>query len=316
MGRREARARRRSPPGRLPGRRLARQLLRRRALPRQLRRAGRRLRRHARPARRARAEGRDDPERRRQRTPAAAVDRVRRPLGRAAGGVLQRPDRAQSEAIVGGADRRVRGLARPGLRGPDGRHLRDGRHGRLLLGRGTGVAGAGAAASKPDGDAAPPRRRAGARPLRDQANELEAERAAPGRPPPRVGADRLGCGAHVRLARAAIPRNRPAADPRLAVDRGPPGARLRRVRPGRRRCLRRGCRRACGHHGRDRDEPDPARDLPRPGRDGLRPRSDRRECIDRPGRCLQGGVQADAAAARRDRDRRWRPGSRSAPPCS
>ena len=46
------------------------------------------------------------------------VDRVRGPLGRAAAGVLQRPDRAEPEDAVDGADRLVGGLARPQLRRP------------------------------------------------------------------------------------------------------------------------------------------------------------------------------------------------------
>ena len=63
LGRRQAPPRRRHPPGRLPGGRLARELLRRRAVPRQLGRAGRRLRQHDGPARRPASRGRDDPER-------------------------------------------------------------------------------------------------------------------------------------------------------------------------------------------------------------------------------------------------------------
>ena len=63
LGRRQARCRRRDASRRLPECRLARQQVHRGVLSRQLRRGGRRLRRHARPASRAAAGCRDDPER-------------------------------------------------------------------------------------------------------------------------------------------------------------------------------------------------------------------------------------------------------------
>ena len=66
------------------------------------------------------------------------LDRVRGPLGRAPAGVLQRPDRAEPEGAVDGADHLGRGLARPQLRGA---------RGRLRLGR-----------TRPTSSAAPSRR--------------------------------------------------------------------------------------------------------------------------------------------------------------
>ena len=71
-------------------------------------RAGRR-RRCARPCRRSRAT-------RRAARRGLPLDRLRGPLGRAAAGVLQRPDRAEPEDAVDAADPLVRGLARAQLR--------------------------------------------------------------------------------------------------------------------------------------------------------------------------------------------------------
>ncbi len=103
-------------------------------LPRQLGRGRGRLRRHARPAPGAQAGRPDHPQRRRGRRRRVPVDHLRGALGRAAEGVLQRADRPEHEDAVDDADRVVRGLARPQLRGADRGHPRDGRH-RLLLHR-------------------------------------------------------------------------------------------------------------------------------------------------------------------------------------
>ena len=105
LGRGQARDRRRHAPGRLPGRRLAREQVHGGALPRQLRGRRRRLRRHAGAAPRAPAGGADDPERPGGRGRRVPVDHVRGALGRAPEGVLQRPDRPEPEGAVDGADR-------------------------------------------------------------------------------------------------------------------------------------------------------------------------------------------------------------------
>ena len=101
LGRREARARRRDAPRRLPSRREPREQVRRRPLPRQLggRRGG--LRRHPRAARRAPARREDDSERPGSGREGVSVDHVRGALGRAAAGVLQRPDRAEPQGRSG-----------------------------------------------------------------------------------------------------------------------------------------------------------------------------------------------------------------------
>ena len=111
LGRRQARARRRPPPGRVPGSGIARELLRGGAFPRQLGRPGRGLRRHDRSVVRAEACRTDDPERPVRRSRGVPVDRLRGALGGAAGGVLQRPDRPQSQESVDRAHRVVGGLA-------------------------------------------------------------------------------------------------------------------------------------------------------------------------------------------------------------
>ena len=61
-----------------------------------------------------------------------SVDRVRGTVGRAAEGLLQRPDRPEPEDAMDEADHVVRGLARPELRGADRRRVRH-RDDRLLL---------------------------------------------------------------------------------------------------------------------------------------------------------------------------------------
>ncbi len=94
LGRRQARDRRRHASRRLPRRRLARQQVHGSPLPGKLRRAGRRVRRHPGPSHRAPSSGDDDPERPLSGALGVSVDRVRGSLGRAAGGVFQRPDRA------------------------------------------------------------------------------------------------------------------------------------------------------------------------------------------------------------------------------
>ena len=85
VDRREARAGRRDPPGRAPGRGVARELLRRVALPRQLGRAGRRLRRHARTDIRRPPNRAHHPERRRTGGSGLPVDRASRVAGESCG---------------------------------------------------------------------------------------------------------------------------------------------------------------------------------------------------------------------------------------
>ena len=111
VGRPEARARRRHAPGRVSGRRLARELLRLGALPR------------ARPASRASAATTpeapiswaprrpDDPQRPGRGARGVPLARVPGPVGRAAAGVLQRPHRAEPEDPVDAADLLVAGVA-------------------------------------------------------------------------------------------------------------------------------------------------------------------------------------------------------------
>ena len=104
LGRLEARARRRHAPGRVPGGRLARELLRAGALPRPQRSAGCRLRRDDRAVAPAASDGRRDPDRQGRVSRGVPLARLRRALGRAAARLLQRPDRAEHEAPVDGAD--------------------------------------------------------------------------------------------------------------------------------------------------------------------------------------------------------------------
>ena len=241
LGRREARARRRAAPRRLSRRRIARQFLRRGALRRQLRSAGRRLRRHEGTARRAPAGGEDDPERVRCGEGGVPVDRLRGSLGRAPGGVLQRADGAQRQAPVDGADRLVRGVARPCLRRSDRRRARDGRD-RLLLRRGLRrLRGADQApprsASRPDRARRPPR----APDLRGREGHLDAGRAAARRATPSVGPDPVLREPDVRRSAAAVPRDRPLADSDRARDHAAPGAAARRRRPTARAPVRSCC---------------------------------------------------------------------------
>ena len=108
-------------PGRLPGRRLARELLRR-ARSTSARRARRASAATTRAGRRTSigTAGADDPERSGGGARGVPVDRVRRPLGRAAAGVLQRPDRARisrpsgTTPITWSEDWRDRSVAVPG----------------------------------------------------------------------------------------------------------------------------------------------------------------------------------------------------------
>ena len=117
LGRREARARRRDAPGRLPRGGQPREQVRRRPLPRQLGGRGSGLRRHPRAARRAPARREDDSERPRRGCEGVPVDHVRGTLGRAAAGVLQRPDRPEPQDAVDRAHHVVRRLALAKLRG-------------------------------------------------------------------------------------------------------------------------------------------------------------------------------------------------------
>ena len=140
--------------------------------------------------------------------PAAAkrrlsVDRVRRPLGRAAEGVLQRAHGPEPEGPVDAADRVVAGLARPGVRGAGGRHLRDGRHGPVLQRGREGIEGARPPAPQPDHDASRDRRAARSDPVRRDPCDLAPGRAASHRAAALLGADPLGLGAHVRPPHAA-----------------------------------------------------------------------------------------------------------------
>ena len=142
VGRPEARARGRDAPGRLPGRRLARQLLRSGAVPRSVWLAGRRVRRHSKLRPGHPAGGRGHPERPGPGPGRLPLDRVRGPLGRAPAGVLQRSHRAEPEDAMDGAHPLVAGLARPGLRGAGRRRAGDADD-RLLLRRdGPGLAAA------------------------------------------------------------------------------------------------------------------------------------------------------------------------------
>ena len=143
VGRREARPRRRDASRRVPGGRLARQQVHGRALARQLGRGRSRLRRHARPAPRARPARRDDPERpagrRGRRIPWIAFEGRWGELQNAFFNGPTGPNlKTQwTEPITWSG-----GLARPELRGPDGRSIRHEHDGLLLLGGREGLAGA------------------------------------------------------------------------------------------------------------------------------------------------------------------------------
>ena len=132
LGGRPARGRGRDATRRLPRRRLAREQVLGCALARELRRGRCRLRRHARAAPGALAESGDHPERSCGRRGRISVDCVRGTLGRAAEGLLQRPDRPEPEDAMDEADHVVRRLERPELRDTGRRRVRD-RYDRLLL---------------------------------------------------------------------------------------------------------------------------------------------------------------------------------------
>ena len=163
------------------------------------------------------------------------MDRLRRALGRAAEGLLQRADRPEPEDAVDPADHVVRGLARSKLCGADWRNLRHRVDGLLLFGGREGLAGAHAT---PDQSASAPRRRrhvAGPRDLRDRTSQLDPGRPAPDRPPPVVGTDHRSLGEDVRQAPSPVPRSRRAPHPHcsgddvraVAADRGDRPARNR-----------------------------------------------------------------------------------------
>ena len=117
------------------------------------------------------------------------VDHLRGALGRAAEGVLQRADGPEHEDAVDDADRVVRGLARPELRGSDRRPPRDERH-RLLLHRcREGLRGAERAPAEPDGDLSRHCRRPRADRVRGDQGDLDTASAAPDRASPYVGSD-------------------------------------------------------------------------------------------------------------------------------
>ncbi len=234
VGRREARAGRRA-PRRLSGSGLSCEQVLGRAVARELGGGRSRLRRHARPAPRALAAGPDDPERRGCGEGRVSVDRLRGPLGRAAEGVLQRADRPEPEDAVDEADHLVRRLARPELRGADGRGFRY-RDDRLLLLRGReGLEGARAAPQQPRSARHYPRRRPGPRGLRGRPCDLDSGRAAAHRASAVVGPDHLCIREDVRQAPRPLPRARRA--PRS--DRGRHHVRAvaaaRRARPDRKR---------------------------------------------------------------------------------
>ena len=209
LGRRQARARRRHPPGRVPGCRLTCELLRLGPLPRPQRSPGGRLRRHRRavaaaPPRRRRRP--DRPGRVPRRVPLA---RLRGSLGRGAARLLQRADGPEHEDAVDGADHLGRhDLAQHGLRGAGERLRRRERHGLLLWSRGRRL-------RPPDeggqrsvaGDPLPVRRRDPA-PLARLEDPLGGVHAVPPEAETPVGVvDHVGL-AHVPLAAGPLPRNR------------------------------------------------------------------------------------------------------------
>ena len=227
------------------------------AVRRQLRRAGRRLRRHARAARRARAGGRHDPERPRQRR----EPRSRGSRSRAAGA----SSRTRSSTARPGPNLKtqwtepidvVGGVADAQLRGADRRRLRHRRDRLLLRGGRDGLArarhaGCGARSRRCSSSPRDPR----ARRLRRRPRDLAPRRAAARRAPACLGADPRRRRPHVRRAHAALPRHRRSCFiPLAARHLDPPGARARRVRPARRRHDRGGRRRprrcSCSRSGR------------------------------------------------------------------
>ena len=115
------------------------------------------MRRHARPASRASARRRDDPERPCGGGTGLPLDRLRGTLGGASEGLLQRSDRAEPEDAVDRADRMVEDLAGQKLRGADGRHPRNRRHRLLLLCGRDGLPRARRAPAQPRSHPARPR---------------------------------------------------------------------------------------------------------------------------------------------------------------
>ena len=92
-----------------------------------------------------RPDGRHDPERPGPGSRRVPLDRLPGPLGRAAAGVLQRPDGPEPEDAVDAADPVVGGLARPELHGPGRERVRHDRDRLLLPGDRQRVEGARAA---------------------------------------------------------------------------------------------------------------------------------------------------------------------------
>ena len=240
LGRREARARRRTPAGRLPGRRLARELLRRGALRRQLRpsRASAATTRAGRTSSSTRRS--HDPERPGSGASRVPVDRVRGPLGRAPGRLLQRPHRPEPEAPV---DRADRAGPRAGGRGatPCPRAASSGRARPTSSARGRRRAPRARSGwlHEPAADAArrsPPSSR----------SRFFAVAARPGARSRRFGSRAAARGVRSSSAAGrmyverprALPRHRAPVHPAHRRHLDPPSARLRRLRPARGRCRR------------------------------------------------------------------------------
>ena len=198
VGRRQAPDRRRHASGRVPRGRVPREQVHRGALHRQLGGRRRRLRRHTGAARRAPAGGADDPERSAGGERRVSVDHVRGPVGRAAEGVLQRPDRAEPEGSVDCADRVGGGVARPQLRGSHGRPAGHGGDGPLLLRGRAGLRGPYPADPQPWPHPPVSHRAPRAGRVGDRAGDVDAGRAAARRTPPDVGPDPVGVRADVR----------------------------------------------------------------------------------------------------------------------
>ena len=228
--RRQARARRRHPSGRPPRGRVARELLRRGALPGPLGRAGGRLRRHHRADVRDPAGGADDPERAGRGTRVVPLDHLRGPLGRAPEGVLQRPDGAQPQGSVDGADPLDRGLARPRLRDPGGRRARDRRDRSVLRRRGDRVRRPAPGGGQPAPGRARPAARRGADHVGDRPCHLASDGAPPRRAPPQRRADAGRGRPLVRLAPAALHRDRRGLAPDRRDRLGAAGVRRRHCR--------------------------------------------------------------------------------------
>ena len=211
LGRRQARARRRDASRRAPGGGLARELLRRGALLGSSAVAGRRLRRHDRADVRRPPGGADDPERSRRR-PRAAFPWIEFE-GR--WGELQRaffngPTGPNLKSQWTEPDRVVRGLARPQPRRPGRRRARHGRD-RLLLRRHRGGFAARCGAPSTircrSSRARRPRSRSSCSLL--VAHDVAPGRAAPPRPPTRLGPGARGRRrACTSAGSRALPRDR------------------------------------------------------------------------------------------------------------